>query len=79
MPEFELMDTGIFDESRYFDVFVEYAKAAPEDILIRIKCGNRGPEAGDAASVAARCGAAICGPGGRDSRKPQISLKQAAH
>ena len=34
-PEFELIDTGIFDESRYFDVIVEYAKAAPDDILIR--------------------------------------------
>ena len=42
--EFELMDTGIFDEDRYFDVFVEYAKESPEDILIRIKACNRGPE-----------------------------------
>jgi hypothetical protein len=43
--EYELMDTGIFDDNRYFDVFVEYAKAAPEDILIRITAFNRGPEA----------------------------------
>ncbi len=43
-PEFELADTGIFDESRYFDVFCEYAKAAPDDILIRITVANRGPE-----------------------------------
>jgi len=43
-PEFELVDTGIFNEGRYFDVFVEYAKAAPEDILIRITAVNRGPE-----------------------------------
>src|SRR6266704_3076566 len=43
-PEYELLDTGIFDDSRYFDVFVEYAKAAPEDILIRIRAINRGPE-----------------------------------
>ncbi|HXG94455.1 MAG TPA: glucosidase [Blastocatellia bacterium] len=42
--EFELMDTGVFDENRYFDVFVEYAKATPEDILIRITVTNRGPE-----------------------------------
>ncbi len=42
--EYELLDTGIFDEDRYFDVFVEYAKAAPEDILIRISAINRGPE-----------------------------------
>jgi hypothetical protein len=43
-PEYELIDTGIFDESRYFDVFVEYAKAAPEDILMQITVHNRGPE-----------------------------------
>jgi hypothetical protein len=43
-PEYELIDTGIFNEDRYFDVFVEYAKAAPTDILIRISVANRGPE-----------------------------------
>src|SRR3954454_4382580 len=42
--EFELADTGVFDENRYFDVFVEYAKAKPEDILVRITVANRGPE-----------------------------------
>jgi hypothetical protein len=42
--EYELLDTGIFDEDRYFDVFVEYAKAEPEDILIRVTVCNRGPE-----------------------------------
>ena len=41
-PEFELLDTGIFDGDRYFDIFVEYAKAAPEDILMRITIHNRG-------------------------------------
>jgi len=44
-PEYELLDTGIFNEDRYFDVFVEYAKAAPSDILIQISLCNRGPEA----------------------------------
>ena len=43
-PEYELLDTGIFNEDRYFDVFVEYAKAAPTDILIQISVSNRGPE-----------------------------------
>ncbi len=43
-PEFELLDTGIFDDDRYFDVFVEYAKADPEDIAMRITVWNRGPE-----------------------------------
>jgi len=43
--EYELLDTGIFDEDRYFDVFVEYAKGDPEDVLIKISVHNRGPEA----------------------------------
>jgi hypothetical protein len=43
-PEFELMDTGIFEEDRYFDVMVEYAKADPDDILIRLTVNNRGPD-----------------------------------
>jgi hypothetical protein len=42
--EYELLDTGVFDQDRYFDVFVEYAKAAPEDVLIQITVENRGPE-----------------------------------
>ena len=42
--EFELLDTGIFDENRYFDVFIDYAKAAPEDLCISIEIHNRGPE-----------------------------------
>jgi hypothetical protein len=42
--EYELLDTGIFDQNRYFDVFAEYAKESPEDILIQISVYNRGPE-----------------------------------
>ena len=42
--EYELLDTGIFNDDRYFDVFVEYAKAAPDDVLIQITIHNRGPE-----------------------------------
>jgi hypothetical protein len=45
--EYELLDTGVFDEDRYFDVFVEYAKAGPEDILMKITAANRGPEAAE--------------------------------
>ena len=44
-PEYELLDTGIFDQDRYFDVIVEYAKAAPDDIVMRVTAHNRGPEA----------------------------------
>ena len=43
--EYELLETGVFDDDRYFDVFVEYAKAEPEDVLVRITVHNRGPEA----------------------------------
>ena len=43
-PELELLDTGVFDEDRYFDVFVEYAKGAPDDILMLVTVHNRGPE-----------------------------------
>jgi hypothetical protein len=42
--EYELLDTGVFNEDRYFDVFVEYAKDGPEDILVRITAANRGPD-----------------------------------
>jgi len=42
--EYELLDTGVFNDNRYFDVFVEYAKESPEDILIKITACNRGPE-----------------------------------
>ncbi len=43
-PEYELIDTGVFDDNHYFDVFVEYAKAGPEDIQMRISVVNRGPD-----------------------------------
>ena len=43
-PEFELLDTGVFDGERYFDVTVEYAKASVDDVLIRITVANRGPD-----------------------------------
>ena len=45
--EYELLDTGVFHDDRYFDVFVEYAKGGPEDILVRITAVNRGPDAAD--------------------------------
>jgi Glycosyl hydrolase family 63 C-terminal domain len=45
--EYELLDTGVFEEDRYFDVFVEYAKASPEDILVQITAANRGPAAAE--------------------------------
>lgn len=44
VPEFELIDSGVFDDDRYFDVFVEYAKAGPHDILMQVTAHNRGPQ-----------------------------------
>jgi hypothetical protein len=44
-PEFELADTGVFDDARYFDIVAEYAKESPNDLLIRITATNRGPDA----------------------------------
>jgi hypothetical protein len=46
-PEYELLDTGVFDDDRYFDVFVEYAKAGPDDLLMQVTAHNRGPEAAE--------------------------------
>ena len=43
-PEYELLDTGVFEADRYFDVTAEYAKASPDDVLVRIRATNRGPE-----------------------------------
>ena len=45
--EYELLDTGVFNDNRYFDVFVEYAKGAADDILVKISATNRGPDAAD--------------------------------
>src|SRR6202022_3241580 len=45
MSEYEMIDTGLWNEDRYFDIFIEYAKADPNDTLIRIRATNRGPEA----------------------------------
>ena len=51
-PEYELIDTGVFDEDRYWQVTVDYAKAAPGDLLMRVQVRNMGPEPGDTARVA---------------------------
>ena len=64
--EYELLDTGIFNDDRYFDVFVEYAKEGPEDIFVRITVHNRGPEAARLRSCR-RCGSATPGRGARMS------------
>ena len=69
-PEFELLDTGVFDDGRYFDVFVEYAKAAPDDILMRVTAHNRGPERARRCTCCRSSGRATPGPGRPRCRAP---------
>jgi hypothetical protein len=70
-PEYELLDTGVFEDDRYFDVFVEYAKADTEDILIRITVANRGPEAANLRLLPTVWFRNIWSWGGR-SRRPEL-------
>ena len=72
-PEFELIDTGVFDEDRYFDVFVEYAKAGVEDILIKISVTNRGPDAAEL-DVLPTLWFRNTWSWGIDERRPRLSL-----
>ena len=72
-PEYELLDTGVFDGDRYFDVFVEYAKAAPDDILIRITACNRGPQAASL-DVLPTVWFRNRWSWGRGARKPELQL-----
>jgi hypothetical protein len=72
-PEYELVDTGIFNEGRYFDVEVEYAKLQPEDLLIRIGISNRSPEAA-AIQVLPTLWFRNTWSWGRDPRRPALSI-----
>jgi hypothetical protein len=76
LPEFELVDTGIFADGRYFDVAVEYAKAEAEDILIRISITNRGPETAPL-DVLPTLWFRNTWSWGRDERKPVIKVVAA--
>jgi Glycosyl hydrolase family 63 C-terminal domain len=72
--EYELVDTGIFDQSRYFDVVVEYAKVAPEDLLIRISVTNRAPESAPI-HILPTLWFRNTWTWGRDERRPSLSLQ----
>ena len=74
-PEFELVDTGIFDDDRYFDVFIEQAKSGPED-LYRVEIVNRGPEPA-MIHVCPRCssGTPGAGGGGPEATRDQPGLR----
>jgi hypothetical protein len=73
-PEFELLDTGIFDQDRYFDVFVEYAKDGPEDLCIRVEVCNRGPEDAEIHLIPQLWFRNIWGWGDTRKRPPSIKL-----
>jgi hypothetical protein len=75
--EYELADTGIFDDGRYFDVVVEYAKADAEDLLIRISVSNRGPEAAPI-HLLPTLWFRNTWDWGRDDRRPSINAEEAA-
>ncbi len=80
-PEFELSDAGVFDDDRYFDVIAEYAKASPDDILIRITVANRGPE--DAPlhllpTLWFRNTWSWGGPGGDEAHRPRMRAMNGA-
>jgi hypothetical protein len=70
--EYELVDTGIFDQGRYFDVIVEYAKVDPEDLLVRITIANRGPETATI-EILPTLWFRNSWTWGRDDRRPSIS------
>lgn len=74
-PEFELIDTGIFNEDKYFDVFIEYAKKSEEDILIRITAHNRGKEK-SSLKVLPQVWFRNTWSLGKDNGKPELFLKE---
>ena len=76
-PEYELLDTGVFDENRYFDVLVEYAKATPDDILIRITVSNRGAVAASV-ELLPTIWFRNTWSWGLDARKPQLAADHMA-
>lgn len=73
-PEYELLDTGVFDEDRYFDVFIDYAKAAAEDVCIRIEVHNRGPEDAPIHIIPNLWFRNVWGWADEPSKEPRISL-----
>ncbi len=76
-PEYELIDTGIFAEDRYFDVVVEYAKAEPDDTLIRISVTNRGPDSASL-DLLPTLWFRNTWSWGRDDRRPTLNAEDVA-
>ncbi len=78
-PEFELVDSGAFEEDRYFDVFVEYAKADEEDFLIKITVHNRGPDAAEIHVLPHLWFRNTWSWGHKHDGKPTLGIAQAGH
>jgi len=80
--EYELLDTGVFKDNRYFDVFVEYAKAGPEDLLVKISAANRGPDAAELHLLPTlwfrNDWASWIAPSNRSPEKPSLKQVEAA-
>ena len=76
--EFELLDTGVFEEDRYFDVFIEYVKSTAFDTLVRITVTNRGPEAADL-DLLATLWFRNTWSWGRDETKPSLYMQGNGH
>ncbi len=78
-PEYELLDTGVFDDDRYFDVVIEYAKADADDILMQITVHNRGRQQAPSFTSFRRCGFATPGRGATGvSEPPAASASEVA-
>ena len=71
-PEYELLDTGVFDDDRYWIVEVDYAKADPDDLLMRVRVTNAGPGRRRRCTCCRPCGSATPGPGTRRRRRPEL-------
>lgn len=78
-PEVELIDTGVFDDDRYFDVFVEFAKASTEDVLVNITVHNRGPETAELHLLPQLWFRNTWSWGRDHAGKPSLALNPAGH
>ena len=76
--EYELIDTGVFNDDRYFDVFVEYAKSSPEDILVQITVIKQGGQCGRACTCCRRCGSETTGQSGSQDHAKRPEIKEIA-
>ena len=77
-PEFELLDTGVFDDGRYWEITADYAKAAPDDIFIRVSVRNAGPRARRRSTSCRRSGSATPGRGASTPRSRRSALDRTA-